>query len=158
MARFPPAARIVLLCCMLTTGAALADGGGGSRGESSVDLGTAQRLIDAKDWTGAIAELERARRKDNRNADVHNLLGYSLRHAGRLPEALAEYEVALRIDPWHRGAHEYVGEAWLLSKHPEKAREHLEALKKLCGLDCEQYRDLAKAIAAYESGAPTASR
>ena len=110
------------------------------------------------DWKGAITELQRAQRYNDRNADVHNLLGYSLRHAGRLPEAFSEYETALRLDPSHRGAHEYVGEAWLQSKRPDKAREHLDALNKLCGTDCEQYRDLAKAIAAYESAATTTSR
>lgn len=163
MARHSLPPRFALLCsALLLAGSVLADGGGGGPSEGGVDLGrelsTAQRLIDAKDWSGAIAELERAKRKNNRNADVHNLLGYSLRHSGRLPEAFGEYETALRLDPSHRGAHEYVGEAWLQSKRPEKAREHLEALKKLCGTDCEQYRDLAQAIAAYESGAPTASR
>lgn len=151
--------RLALSCAALAlTGTALADGGGGSRSDSGTDLAAAQRLIDAKNWNGAITELERARRKDNRNAEVHNLLGYSLRHAGRLPEAFSEYETALRLDPSHRGAHEYVGEAWLQSKRPDKAREHLDALNKLCGTDCEQYRDLAKAIAAYESAATTTSR
>lgn len=151
--------RLVLPCAALAlAGNTLADGGGGGRSDGGTDLAAAQRLIDARNWTGAITELERARRKDNRNAEVHNLLGYSLRHAGRLPEAFSEYETALRLDPSHRGAHEYVGEAWLQSKRPDKAREHLDALNRLCGTDCEQYRDLAKAIAAYEAAAPTASR
>lgn len=157
MARLHLVARVACLCSfVLVADAALADGGGGSQGTGGVDLVAAQRLIDAKDWPGAIAELERARRKDNRNAEVHNLLGYSLRQAGRLPDAMAEYETALRLDPWHRGAHEYAGEAWLMSKQPDKARAHLEALKKLCGTDCEQYRDLARAIAAYEAATPVA--
>jgi len=147
---------------VLVAGAALAAGGGGGRESSGPDLGrelaAAQKLIDAKDWSAAIAELERARRRDNRNADVHNLLGYSLRHDGRLKQAIEHYERALAIDPWHRGAHEYLGEAWLQSSRPDKAREQLAALKKLCGTDCEQYRDLAQAITAYESGAPSASR
>lgn len=155
-------ARTALLCLtLLGAGSALADGGGGSQG-GGIDLGkelvAAQRLIDAKDWAGALAELGRAQRKDNRNADVHNLMGFSLRHSGRLPEAFKEYETALRLDPWHRGAHEYVGEAWLQSRRPDKAREHLATLRKLCGTDCEQYRDLAQAIAAYDAGAPTAAR
>lgn len=52
------------------------------------------------------------------------------------------------LSPRHLGAHEYIGEACLMTGNPEKAREHLAALDKLCGRDCDEYRDLAKAIAA----------
>jgi tetratricopeptide (TPR) repeat protein len=133
-------------------------GGGGGRESSGPDVGAelvaAQKLIEAKDWSGAIVALERAQRRNDRDADVHNLLGYSLRHAGRLQEAFAQYDRALHLDPWHRGAHEYAGEAWLQAKEPAKAREHLAALRKLCGTECEPYRDLAQAIADYERGTP----
>ena len=141
-------------------GPAFGAGGGGHEGDGpdvGTQLATAQNLIDAKDWKGAIAELQRAQRYNDRNADVHNLLGYSLRHAGRLKEALAHYERALQLDPEHRGAHEYAGEAWLQARQPAKAREHLAALRKLCGTDCEQYRDLAQSISAYEQGLTTTS-
>lgn len=163
MASLCASARTLLLYSALCAAAAVhADGGGGSVVEADVDLGrelaTAQRLIDAKDWPNAIAELERAQRKDQRNADVHNLLGYSLRHSGRLKEAIGHYERALSLDPRHRGAHEYLGEAWLQSRRPDKAREQLATLKSLCGTDCEPYLDLARAISAYEAGTPSASR
>ena len=98
MSRLQPSLGILLSCAALAlAGSAFADGGGGSRSDSGTDLAAAQRLIDAKNWNGAITELERARRKDNRNAEVHNLLGYSLRQARRLPEAFSEYEAALRL-------------------------------------------------------------
>ncbi len=109
------------------------------------------------DWKGAIAEPQRAQRYNDRNADVHNLLGYRLRHTGRLKDALAHYARALQLDPGHRGAHEYAGEAWLQARDPAKARAHLTALRKLCGTDCEQYRDLAQAISTYEQGSTTTS-
>lgn len=161
-------ARIIVLGAILAAGLVAptfgAGGGGGAefgRQAAGPDVGpqlvAAQKLIDAKDWSGAIAELERAQRRNDRNADVHNLLGYSLRHAGRLKEAFAQYDRALKLDPEHRGAHEYAGEAWLQANEPAKAREHLAALRKLCGTDCEQYRDLAQAITAYEQGSATTS-
>lgn len=150
----------MVLACLFAS--ALAAGGGGGRESTGADVGTelaaAQKLIDAKDWNRAIVELERAQRRNERNADVHNLLGYSLRHAGRLKDALAHYDRALSLDPWHRGAHEYAGEAWLQANEPAKAREHLAALKQLCGTDCEPYRDLAQAIADHERGTPSAAR
>ena len=60
------------------------------------------------------------------------------------------YQQALRIDPQHRGAHEYMGEAYLMVDNPAKAKEHLAALDKLCFFPCEEFSDLKKAIAAYE--------
>lgn len=114
------------------------------------DLATARGLIERQDWNGAVAALERARAQDRRNADVHNLLGYSLRKLGRLDAAFESYEQALLINPRHLGAHEYIGEAYLLARKPDKARFHLNELRGLCGENCEQTRDLAKAIAAYK--------
>ena len=116
----------------------------------STDLTKARALIEEKDWNAAIDELERAARRDRFNADVQNLLGYSLRNAGQLDKAFAAYNNALRIDPKHKGAHEYIGVAYLIAKQPDKAREHLAALKTICGENCEEYQDLAKAIAAYQ--------
>ena len=153
-----------LLVSALIAGSAAAAGGGGGGGggaasgtaDVSHELTAAQLLIDRKDWAGAIAELERARKKDDRNADVYNLLGYSLRKSGKLDVAFARYETALRLDPKHLGAHEYIGEAYLLAGRPDKAREHLAALSRLCGGKCEQYEDLAKAVAAYDAGPPVA--
>jgi tetratricopeptide (TPR) repeat protein len=117
---------------------------------ASGDLASARALIEKKDWSGAVAALERARHQDRRNADVHNLLGYSLRHLGRLDAAFESYEQALLINPRHLGAHEYIGEAYLLARKPDMARRHLNELRALCGETCEQTQDLAKAIAAYK--------
>jgi DNA-binding SARP family transcriptional activator len=61
------------------------------------------------------------------------------------------YNEALRIDPKHRNAHEYIGEAYLMVNNPAKAKEHLAALDRLCFFSCEEFTDLKKAIAAYEA-------
>ena len=81
---------------------------------------------------------------------MHNLLGYSYRNAGQIDKAFDEYAIALKLDPKHKGALEYVGVAYLLDHKPEKAKESLAALKTICGENCEEYQDLAKAIAAYK--------
>ena len=57
----------------------------------------------------------------------------------------------LTIDPKHRGAHEYIGEAYLILGDLPKAKEHLAALDKLCFLPCEEYTDLKKAVQRYEA-------
>lgn len=110
----------------------------------------AKTLIVAKDWTGAITALEEADRLQPRNADVQNLLGYSNRRLGNLDKALVHYATALQIDPKHVGAHEYLGETYLMLNSPTKAKVELGTLKKLCGVKCEQYLDLSKAVAAYK--------
>ena len=141
---------IVAAGCALT-GARAADLSDPPGQAAGVDLARAPALIAKRDWDGAIAELQRAARADPKSADVHNLLGYSYRNAGRLDKAFGEYEIALRLDPKHKGAHEYVGEAYLLARQPEKAQEQLAKLKLICGGEsCEEYQDLAKAIAAYK--------
>jgi tetratricopeptide (TPR) repeat protein len=106
----------------------------------------AKKAIDAKEWKKAIDLLNKVRV----NADVHNYLGYAYRHLGNYKEAFHNYGRALEIDPAHRGAHEYVGEAYLLTDNLPKAEEHLAALNRLCGTSCEEYRDLAREVAAYK--------
>ena len=64
-------------------------------------------------------------------------------------QSLAIYEKASRSLK-HLGAHEYIGEAYLALGELGKAKEHLARLNKLCFLGCEQYRDLKKAVEAYE--------
>lgn len=114
-------------------------------------------LIAANDFAGAIAALEDADRLQPNNADVNNLLGYSNRKAGRLDKALAHYAIALKIDPNHKGAHEYLGEAYLVLKKPAKAKVELASLAKICGTSCAEYVDLKNAIASYSSKKPGSS-
>jgi len=112
-------------------------------------LGPARKAIDAKDWARAVQLLEEVKRSRPDDADVHNLLGFAERQRGNLDAAFAHYERALQLNPKHRGAHEYVGEAWLHVGNLGKAEEHLKALDKLCPFSCEEYRDLKKEIAEY---------
>ncbi len=117
---------------------------------AAADLTQARALIAKKDWNAAIAELQRAVRAQPDSADAHNLLGYSYRNAGQIDKAFDEYAIALKLNPKHKGAHEYVGVAYLIAKQPDKAKEHLAALKTICGENCEEYQDLAKAVADYK--------
>ena len=104
------------------------------------------------DWTGAQATLREALAKNPSNADYHNLYAYTLRKGANPDMSLVfkHYNEALRIDPRHRGAHEYLGEAYLMVGNVAKAKEHLSVLDKLCFFPCDEYSDLKKAIADYE--------
>jgi len=110
----------------------------------------AKKAIDAKNWKLALVELGRAVANDSGNADIHNYLGYAYRKSGNLDAAFKSYAEALRLDPKHKGAHEYVGEAYLMVNNLAKAEEHLTALNRICFFPCEEYRDLKKEIEEYK--------
>lgn len=115
-------------------------------------LTSARTAIAAKDWARAISQLQTALKDDAGNADVHNLLAYSYRKQAKpdLPKAFDHYKKALAINPKHLGAHEYIGEAYLMDKKPLEAQKHLAEIEKICGnRSCEAFEDLAKALATY---------
>jgi tetratricopeptide (TPR) repeat protein len=105
-----------------------------------------------QDWTGAAGILKDALASDPNNANYHNLYAYSLRKSANPDMNLVfrHYNEALRLDPKHRGAHEYIGEAYLMVGNIAKAKEHLGALDKLCFFPCVEFTDLKKSIAEYE--------
>jgi Flp pilus assembly protein TadD len=116
------------------------------------DHAAGKKAIEAKDWNGAIKSLTAAAQRESRNADIQNLLGYAYRNAGQLDPAFKHYQRALQLDPRHRGAHEYIGEAYLLVDNLAKAEEHLAALKRFCLSVCEERDDLMKSIERYRAG------
>lgn len=116
----------------------------------SREMKKARSLIEQQKYADAIKELKAAEQIDPTNPNVHNWLGYSTRKLGYLDASFQYYNTALKLDPKHRGANEYIGEAYLMAKKPDKAREHLAALKSICGTGCDEYRNLDKAIAAYK--------
>jgi tetratricopeptide (TPR) repeat protein len=111
------------------------------------DLEKAKTAIARKDWTTAQAVLEPYTVNNPRSADGFNLLGYSLRNQKKYDESLVAYKQALTLDPKHKGAHEYIGIAYIQMGQLDKAKEHLASLDKICPYSCEEYRDLKKAIA-----------
>ena len=117
---------------------------------SSPELEAGRKAIESRDWGGAIKSLSAAERRDSRNADVHNLLGYAYRNSGQLEPALKHYQRALQLNPRHLGAHEYIGEAYLMAKNLAKAEEHLAALKNFCLRVCGERDDLEKKVADYK--------
>ena len=106
-----------------------------------------------KDWPRARGILKDAVAANPGNADYHNLYAYSIRKGANPDMSLVfkHYNEALRIDPKHRGAHEYIGEAYLMVGNLPKAKEHLSALDKMCFFPCSEFTELKKAIAQYEA-------
>ena len=114
------------------------------------DYAAGKKAIDEKRWNDAIRSLASAALRDTRNADIQNYLGYAQRHAGNMSLAFKHYERALELNPRHRGAHEYAGEASLMVGDLKRAQAHLKALEGICTLPCEEKEDLERSIAAYQ--------
>ena len=131
--------------------------GGGSQepsatsGQNDPNYRSGKKAVKAKDWSTAIHYLEKAVQSDPKNADAWNYLGFSYRKSGNLNKAFPAYEQALKIDPKHRGAYEYLGEAYLQSGNLPKAQAQLDRLVKICGQNCEESKDLQKAIKVYKA-------
>jgi Flp pilus assembly protein TadD len=110
-----------------------------------------KRAVEAQDWKRAAGLLSKAAAAEPNNADIQNWLGYAQRKQGNLDAAFAAYNEALRLDPSHKAAHEYIGEAYLMTGNLPKAEQHLAALQRLCSpIPCEQLKDLQRAVDEYK--------
>ncbi len=116
-------------------------------------LEQASKTLASQDWPKAQALLQDAVARNPGNADYHNLYAYSIRKGANADMSLVfkHYNEALRLDPRHRGAHEYIGEAYLMVGNLPKAKEHLSSLDKLCFFPCSEFSELKKAISEYEA-------
>jgi tetratricopeptide (TPR) repeat protein len=116
-------------------------------------LQQAREATARKDFAAAASMLRAALAKVPANPDYHNLYAYALRKGPNpnMDLVFQHYHEALRLAPKHRGAHEYIGEAYLMVGNVGKAKEHLAQLDKLCFFGCEEYSSLKKAIQAHEA-------
>jgi len=112
----------------------------------NTELTKIRSLIAVKNFSAALSALKVADKAFPNNADINNLLGYSARNLKQYKPAATYYVKALRIDPNHLGALEYQGELFMLTKKTSDAKKNLAKLKSLCGVNCEEYIDLKKAI------------
>lgn len=148
-----PLIRSLILTALLLPGAALAAEDAAPAAARDPVMERVSAATAQKDWPAAQAALRDALSQNPNNPDYHNMYAYSIRK-GASPDmnlVFKHYNEALRLDPKHRGAHEYIGEAYLIVGNLPKAKEHLSALDKLCFFPCEEFSDLKKAIAEFES-------
>ena len=115
------------------------------------DFQKAEYMIKAEKYDEAIPLLQKVVADNPRDADAWNYLGFASRKTGKLNEALGYYEKALKLDPRHKGAHEYLGELYLMMKNLPKAEEQLTILKGICASNCEEVEDLEADIADYKA-------
>jgi tetratricopeptide (TPR) repeat protein len=105
--------------------------------------------LKAGQFSAALGSFQLALRRFPEAADLHNELGFTHRKLGQMDKAFEHYKRALAIEPRHRGAHEYIGEAYLMVGDIASAEKHLAALRSICVLSCAEVEELRRAIAEH---------
>ena len=116
----------------------------------------AEKHIDNQSYDKSLKLLKKLTKREDlgtKRADIYNLLGFSYRKLDNpdLDKSFAAYMMAIEIDPSHLGAHEYLGELYLMRDQKDKALFMLEKIDQLAGSDTEEYQDLKKAIDEYQT-------
>ena len=116
----------------------------------------AEKHIYNKKYDKSLKLLKKLTKREDlgtRRADIYNLLGFSYRKLDNpeLDKSFAAYMMALELDPEHPGAHEYLGELYLMRDQKDEALKMLSKLESLVGKNAEEYKDLLKAIENYQS-------
>ena len=116
----------------------------------------AEKHIDNQNYNKSLKLLKKLTKREDlgtKRADIYNLLGFSYRKLENpdLDKSFAAYMMAIELDPSHLGAHEYLGELYLMRGQKDKALIILEKLDQLAGSNTEEYNELKIAIDEYQS-------
>ena len=122
------------------------------------DYAAGKRAMENKNWPEAARRFQQAALRDPDNPDLQNYLGYAHRNLEQFDLAFKHYTRAIELSPRHRGAHEYIGEAYLLTGDLAGAEKHLAALREICLLKCEELSDLERAVAEHRAKGGARSR
>jgi tetratricopeptide (TPR) repeat protein len=88
-------------------------------------------------------------RDDSGNVSI--TWGRELDKLKQMDLAFKSYKRSIELNPRHRGAHEYIGKAYLMMNDLLGAERHLATLRRICLLPCEELADLEKAITEYRA-------
>ncbi len=142
---------VALALSLRGAGAVQSDDGDDQALVADADYAGGLAALKAGDATSALQRFQSALKRFPDAANLHNELGYSHRKLGQFDKAFVHYKRALAIDPRHRGAHEYIGEAYLQVGDVPSAEKHLAALRSICLLPCDELKELQTAIEAQRA-------
>ena len=125
----------ILLAFSSNFNSAYAASGSGSDGKDETSL--------YKSGEKLVLRAKKLEKKNKKNADILNYLGYTLRKTGNLVEAEKFYLTGLKLDAGHLGINEYLGELYVQTGRIELAKERLKVLN---GCKCEEYDELKELI------------
>lgn len=85
--------------------------------------------------------------KNQNDPEVLNYRGYATRKLGRTDEGISYYLRSVTAAPRYAKVREYLGEAYVIKGQIPLAKEQLATIRSICGMECEEYKDLSEAIA-----------
>ena len=97
------------------------------------------------DYKLALHYLEQS--SDLNSARVLTYIGFANRKLGNWDTAMGYYDRALAVDANFTVARGYLAEAYLERGETAKAAEQLSEIGRRCGTACDEYKELASAIA-----------
>ena len=144
---------LIIITSLIISSTLLAAGGdgGGSSDASLYDeavklvkragkLERKEKLDKAKKlYSQAFSKLEKAHKKNKKDPDILNYMGFTSRKVGNFEIAEKFYLQGLSIKPNHNGINEYLGELYVQTNRIDKANERLEILKNC---NCDEYKEL----------------
>ena len=99
-----------------------------------------EKLDKAKKlYSQAFSKLEKAHKKNKKDPDILNYMGFTSRKVGNFEIAEKFYLQGLSIKPNHNGINEYLGELYVQTNRIDKANERLAILKNC---NCDEYKEL----------------
>lgn len=105
----------------------------------------AYRLAKDGRYEEALSLLDTLQNPDT--AKALNYRGYATRKLGRTDEGIGYYLKSVELDPKYAQVREYLGEAYVIKGRLDLAQQQLATIETLCSRSCEEYQDLAEAIA-----------
>jgi tetratricopeptide (TPR) repeat protein len=108
-------------------------------------------LINEGRYQDALYSLNAAGLALGPHPDVLTYEGFANRKLHNYDVAISYYSAALKLDPGHRGANEYLGEYYVETGQMAKAKAQLAKLDTICKFGCEQAEELRRWIAGNRS-------
>jgi len=143
---------VIILSIMVSSTLFAAGGDGGGSSDASlyneaVKLVKRAGKLERKDnldkakklYSQAFTKLEKAHKKNKKDPDILNYMGYTSRKVGNFEVAEKFYLQGLSIKPNHNGINEYLGELYVQTNRIDKANERLAILKNC---NCDEYKEL----------------
>jgi len=144
---------IIIICSLLINNYVLAAGSDSSESSKDSMYEEAVKMIKRagklekkennekanKLYKQAFQKLDKAYKKDKKNPDILNYMGFTTRKVGNFEQAEKFYLECLKIKPNHNGINEYLGELYVQTNQIDKANERLAVLKNC---NCDEYNEL----------------
>lgn len=111
----------------------------------------ASGLINEGRYADALGSLREAALALGPHPDVLTYQGFANRKLHNYEVAVSFYSAALKLQPDHRGANEYLGEYYVETGQLARAKEQLVKLDGICRFGCEEAEELRRWIAGGKS-------